>query len=266
MNLDQLLADPIGLLNQNQGVLTLALFVVTLLLGWLSGAFKALTRKPKLKIRLLEGPSFYSVFGTGTEYRGQEVHRTCVALYLRISNVGMSSTTIEKIRVGYRCNVSRYIFVDWLIHRLRWFYLEDQCVVLDDFRVLFGKNQNEKVYPSLFQRSFTSGEVAKTFIESGASTNGVIYFEGEKCWGARFPRARRLQSRMRVVVSDTFGRRYRQIVSLPFLKLAEARRFNPKFGTTRAEFDDKEIQVDLHIDRDGNVLLPVRRAKEKENK
>ena len=62
MNLRELLTALIGLLNENQGVLAVVLFLGTLLLGWASGLFKALRNKPNLKIRVIEnGPSFYSI-------------------------------------------------------------------------------------------------------------------------------------------------------------------------------------------------------------
>jgi hypothetical protein len=36
--------------NDNQGVVSIAIFAATLLFGWASGTFSALRRKPKFKI------------------------------------------------------------------------------------------------------------------------------------------------------------------------------------------------------------------------
>lgn len=40
----------IDLLNNNQGVLSLILFVVTILVGWATGIFRSLIKKPSLKL------------------------------------------------------------------------------------------------------------------------------------------------------------------------------------------------------------------------
>ena len=47
----------------NLEVLALALFVLTILLRWVSHILKALQRKPNLKIRTLPQPTFACVFG-----------------------------------------------------------------------------------------------------------------------------------------------------------------------------------------------------------
>ena len=106
MDLNQILLQPLSavpkLLNENQGVLTVVLFVLTILIGWISGIFKAILRKPNLKIRVLPGPTFACVFGTGGNHNGYDTHSTGIALYLNISNVGLSPTEITQIKVGYR--------------------------------------------------------------------------------------------------------------------------------------------------------------------
>ena len=105
MDLDQILLQPfstvVKILNENQGVLAVGIFVLTILFGWISGIFKVLWRKPNLKICSLLGPTFVCVFGTGKKYNCYDTHSTGIALYLKISNVGVSPTTINHIKVGY---------------------------------------------------------------------------------------------------------------------------------------------------------------------
>ena len=255
-------SELVNALNNNPGVLSVALFLVALVLGWVTGIFKSLRRKPRLRIQVLEsGPSFFCVIGTGRKYNGNECHRTCAALYLKITNIGLSSTSIEEVTVAYRRSFSSYPFVDWFFYRIRWYFLE-QNIVLDDFRIVFGKSKNEKVFPMLFQRSSVTGETAKTFLSPGESTNGVVYLEGDVHWGIWYPRARRRNSRIRIVINDSFNRQYRKITSLPFVVLSEAQRYNSKFGTTRAEFDEKEVQIEINMDSDGNLLFPKNNEKE----
>ena len=41
-------------LNENQGVVTISVFFLTILLGWLSGVFKSLRRKSELKFETIQ--------------------------------------------------------------------------------------------------------------------------------------------------------------------------------------------------------------------
>jgi hypothetical protein len=75
-------------LNANEGVVSVLIFPVTLFLAWVSGIFAALQRRPKLRIRLIDGPTFCSPFQTGKKYGTYDVHRTAFALYLSVANVG----------------------------------------------------------------------------------------------------------------------------------------------------------------------------------
>ncbi len=52
------IVDVIKLLNDNQGIISIAIFIITLLLGWISGIFSALQKKPKFKIDLIDGIRF----------------------------------------------------------------------------------------------------------------------------------------------------------------------------------------------------------------
>ena len=55
LNIKNQLIEIASILNENQGALTLSIFIFTLLLGWISGAFRALRRKPDLKVETLPG-------------------------------------------------------------------------------------------------------------------------------------------------------------------------------------------------------------------
>ena len=41
-------------INENQGLVTVVIFVMTILLGWISGVFRVLRRKPELKLKLYQ--------------------------------------------------------------------------------------------------------------------------------------------------------------------------------------------------------------------
>jgi hypothetical protein len=111
MRVDLSLADFLGILatgtrwsNENQGVVTIAIFLVTIVLGWLSGIFAALRRKPKFKLTIITGPTFCCNFRVGKRYQGYEsiervslfisIFRTLVLLRLasRISQWAIIAT------------------------------------------------------------------------------------------------------------------------------------------------------------------------------
>ena len=246
MNLAELLQTIANCLNANQGILTALLFVFTLFLGWISGAFKAIRSKPKLKIKILEGPSFYSIVGTGHRHNDFVCHRTCVALYLWVANVGLSSTSVDRVRVGFHAKVSSW-------HMIRWVYLVPHTT-LSDFQVVLGKSESSKLYPNLFQKSWAAGEPANKFLQRGATVSGMVYFEGDECYGAFHPRGSRRHARFKIVVLDPFGRKYRKRVRLPFRTLSEAREYNLQFGTSRADMNETERQVELETDQNGNLV------------
>lgn len=233
MSISQSFQLVIDIINENQGIVTIGIFVLTIVLGWISGIFKSFRRKPELKIETIQGPTFVCVFRTGGMHRGHEIHRTGIALYLRVTNVGISSTSITSIKVGYHWNISIYSFWNWIRYRLGWFYLSNQVVSLADFQSAIG--DNIKIYPFLMQKGFASGESAETFLESGRSTSGVVYFEQEDSWGGCFPVSRKDRTKIRIVVCDSFGRQYQRTIKVDCVSLEKARHYNPKFGATFSE-------------------------------
>ncbi|API59457.1 hypothetical protein BSL82_09155 [Tardibacter chloracetimidivorans] len=225
------IAAAIEWINANQGVVSIAIFVITLLLGWVSGIFGALRRKPRFRTRLIEGPTFCCTYLTGAKHGQFDVHRSAFALYLHVSNVGSASSSIDAVQVGYHWGLSPFSF-EWLRYRLGWFWLTNQAVVIEDFQVKIGENL--KFYPFLFQRSTLSGVSSETFLEVGQSTNGVVYFEQDDSWGGCFPSAEAGMVRVKVRLIDTFGGRHTKTFYIPAVSPEEARKYNPSFGLTLA--------------------------------
>ena len=254
MNIAQSVSKAIAALNENQGVLTATIFILTILLGWLSGIFRTLRRKPELKIETLLGPTFVCVFGTGTKHQNYDTHRTAIALYLRVSNVGAMSTDITGIKVGYHWNISIRSLLNWICYRLGWFYIGKQTVCMDDFQYPIG--DNVKIYPFLTQKGSILGETPETYLEPGRSTNGVVYFEQAESWGGCFPVSRNLKTKIKIVISDTFGRRYKHVTKIDRVSLKDAREYNPKFGTTLSGLQGNSEPIELPMDKHGNLLPP----------
>jgi hypothetical protein len=239
------LAKVAGLLNNNQGVVSALIFIITMLFGWISGIFSALRRKPKFKISAIPGPTFCCTFPIGQKHGDFDVHRTGFALYLHVSNVGSSPSSIDNISRAYHWNLKPFS-MQWLRYTVGWFWITDQAVALSDFQVLIG--DNTKVYPFLTQKSSLSIHAGpETFLESGRSTNGVVYFEQLDSWGGCFPRVRNNSVRLKIAVRDVFGKEHYAKVVIPAVSLEEARKYNPTFGKTLAELRNQPLPFDLGV-------------------
>jgi hypothetical protein len=228
-------------LNDNQGVVGIGVFIVTLLLGWTSGIFAALRRRPKFIISYIYGPTFCCTFPTGAEFEGQTVHRTGIALYLAVANIGSAASSIDKISVGYHWHL-RPFTLTWLRYGVGWFWLRNQIAAIADFQAKIG--ENTKVYPFLIQRSITSGNAPSTFLEPGRSTNGVVYFEQPDSWGGCFPSPVAGGVNVKVEIQDVFGHSHTTKFKIPFLALEEARKYNPSFGKTISEIRNEVLPHD----------------------
>lgn len=240
-------------LNSNQGVLGLVLFAATILFGWISGIFSALRRKPRFRIRTIEGPTFACTYGVGQTHENYDVHRTGIALYLNIANVGSAPASIEAIAIGYHWAIKPFGRL-WWRYGLGWFWLDNQAVALADFQAEIG--ENIKIYPFLTQRSVLSGLSAETFLEVGRSTSGVVYFEQADSYGACFPLAIGRQVRAKIRITDSFGRRHAAKVLIPRFSLAEAQKYNPSFGLTLATLRGESGPIELPVDENGNLIPP----------
>lgn len=215
--------------NENQGVLTVALFIVTVIFGWFSGIFSALRRKPKFKIETIPGPTFSCTYLTGNKHNEYDAHQTAIAIYLYISNIGAAPSSIHRIRIAYHWSLTPWSLL-WLKNTIGWFWVERQAVAITDFQARIG--DSVKVYPFLTQKNYLSPAKPETFLEVGQSTNGVVYFEQPESWGGCFPKADKQQVKVKVEITDVFGGRHKATVKIPVVSLEDALKYNPEFGNT----------------------------------
>lgn len=230
--------------NENQGVVGLAIFITTVVFGWASGIFSALRRKPRFLLGLIDGPTFCCTFPVGKEHANHDVHRTGIALYLTIANVGSAASSIKNVSVGYHWHLHPFS-LQWLRYSLGWFWLEKQAVALADFQGALG--ERIKVFPFLMQRNNLSPGKATTFLQAGQSTNGVVYFEQSDSWGGCFPSPRNGLVTIKVCVEDVFGRKHKTKFRVPSVSMEYARKYNPSFGTTLAELQGEPLPIDASI-------------------
>ncbi|WP_299680414.1 hypothetical protein [uncultured Roseobacter sp.] len=238
MNAADFLEKSISWLNSNQGVLTLAIFVVTLVLGWVSGVFAALRRKPHFRVSLIDGPTFACTFHTGEKHKNYDVHKTGIALYVKVANTGTAPSSISGVSIAYRWQI-RPLSVQWLKYGIGWFWLERQAVALTDFQAKIGSST--KVFPFLSQRNSLSPSKADTYLREGQETNGVVYFEQSDSWGGCFPRQTNGQVIIKVRLTDVTGRAFTSRHTIPAVDLDEARKYNPRFGETLLELHSADL-------------------------
>lgn len=235
MDIYELYAFTVDWLNNNQGVLTLVLFVLTIVFGWVSGIFALLKRRPQLKIEAIEGPTFCCSFMLNQRHENQDLHRTCIVIYLKILNIGSAPTNIENISVGYHCHL-KPISWQWFKYSIGWLWLDNPTVALSDFFVNIG--DKSKIFPFLMQRSHLLQSSAETYLEVGKSTSGIVYFEQPKSWGGFFPTVRSNgKVTIKVRVKDAFGSTHSQVLDIPSVSLEYAKKFNPEFGMTLMTLD-----------------------------
>lgn len=195
-----------------------------------------------MKINLLPGPTFCCTYLIGDKHGEYDVHRTGVALYMHIANIGSAPSSIERVSIGYHWNITPFS-IQWLKYRIGWFWLHDQIAALMDFQANIGENL--KIYPFLTQKSILSGESAETYLEVGRSTNGVVYFEQSDSWGACSPVVRDNNVKLRVRITDVFGNKHEATFDVPVVSFEEARKYNPSFGKTLADLRGKPLPADI---------------------
>lgn len=217
--------------NQNSGFLTFILFIVTLVLGWTSGIFRALMHKPRFKIGIKEGPTFICSFTTEKQLNGAETHRTAAAIYLSVTNTGTAPAQIVSIRLGYHNYSFKYTFL--------WFWLYSTPAI-GDFGHTIGENL--RVFPFLFQKNYLAAHPASTYLQSGQETIGVVYFEQPESWGGFKPRVKNGKSKIKVLVKDSFGNRYSKNFTINFVELDYAKKFNSNFGKTFSLIEEHPLE------------------------
>lgn len=216
-------------INDNQGAVTVLVFLATIALGWASGIFQSLRRKPKFKIETLPGPSLCSTFLTGEKYNGYKVRRTAISIYLKISNVGSAPSDIVNVSIGYHWHRNRLNWM-WLKYRLIWFWLEHPIISMEDFQYNLG--DGIKFYPFLLQGTASIMKSPETYLLVGQSVNGVVYFEQPESWGGCFPSPKRGATKIRVRIRDSFGKSHYKSAWIPVVPLEEAKKYCPAFGET----------------------------------
>jgi len=234
-------------LNSNQGILSLILFFGSIFVGWVSGIFRSLIRKPKFKIRVIPKMTFGTVYLTGEKYTPPrqgtyDIHKTGFVVYLEITNIGSAASNLGKIQIGYYKDDGKNIF----FQKRLWI---PETNILADFTIPTGDGQSIRI-PHLRQSDPKFDQKYDGFLEVGQSIIGAAYFEQSFRWGNNYPRVDdNGNAEIKIKVKDAFNGSYSTQVKVPIKELKDALRYNPTFGFTEHLFDkdvveDKQTQLD----------------------
>ena len=225
-------------LNSNTGVLSVLLFMGTILVGWLTGFFKSIIRRPRFKIRVIPKMTFGSVFYTGRKYTPPmegtyDLTKTAFVIYLEITNVGNAASNLGKIKIGYYKNNGK----GTLFQKREWI---PEYNILGTFVIPSGDGQS-LIIPHLRQNTPELNKTYSGYIEVGNSIIGASYFEQVVSWGNFNPRVDKDDySLIKIVVKDAFKNKYSKKVKVRMIPIQEALTYNPKFGMTE-HFLEREI-------------------------
>ena len=226
-------------LNSNTGVLSVLLFIATLLTGWASGIFKSLIKRPKFKVRIIPKMTYGSIYMTGEKYTpptlgAYDLHKTAFVVYLEITNQGTSPSTLGKIQIGYFKDDGK----NTLFQKRLWI---KETNILADFSIPTGDGQAIGI-PHLRQLNPQLITPHNGYLKIGDSKIGAVYFEQSKSWGNFYPRIDKSgEAKIKIVVTDAFGNKYSKKQKVKILDLKDALRYNPRFGFTEHLFD-KDVE------------------------
>lgn len=218
-------------LNSNVGVLNLLLFLITLILGWFSGIFKAIRKRPRFKIRIIEKMTYGSFFQTGEQYTPPtlgtyDLHKTAFVLYLEITNTGTADSKIGKIHIGYYPDTDKG---KWREKR-NWIV---ESSIISNFAIPIADSEKALAIPHLKQKNEPDYSSLNTYLKVGDSINGVSYHEQNRCWGNFYPRVEKDGTvELLLKMKDAFGYTYKKKIFVPMKNVKDAMGFNPNFGMT----------------------------------
>ena len=229
-------------LNNNVGFLNLILFFTSLFLGWISGLFRSILKRPKFEIRVIPKMTFGSVFYTGQQYTPPgfgtyQLHKTAFVLYLEITNIGSANSKLGKIKIGFHKDDGKRT---WFKKRL-WLV---ETNVLANFGIPTAEGEIIGI-PHLRQSNPQIDQKYDGFLEVGNSIIGAAYFEFNSAWGNFYPRLNEKgETEIKIKVKDAFKNKYTKKVNVPIIHIEDALKYNPRFALTEhllnKEYEDVE--------------------------
>jgi hypothetical protein len=227
----KLISEIIEWTNKNSGFLGLMIFIITLTIGWISGLFNYFIKRPKFKLKIIEGATFGCIIDLNRTHKGFPVHKTAFAIYLEILNIGNAPSSIGRISLGYLLSDLR---PKWRTSR-NWI---PETFSKSDFRVEFKDSDIIKGFPFLKQYNVIINYHTDTYLEIGKSANGIVYFEESEAYGSWMPRLNKdLETTDLIIkVEDAFGKIHKKKFTIKLVDPNYTLKINPYFGQTQYEY------------------------------
>ncbi len=210
-----------------------------MIIGWISGFFRMLRKRPKLKIRTIEGATFYSTILIDKKYKNLQVHKTAFILYLEITNTGNAPSSIGEIKIGYLPDNK---LPSWAIRR-SWIY---ETVLKSQLIAKFRNSELVKSFPFLKQKGNGDSNNIDTYLEIGKIVNGIAYFEELETYGNWTPRLDKSKNatEIKICIKDAFGRNHKKRLTIKRIEPEKALEMSPYFGQTYEEYAIQNNEID----------------------
>lgn len=227
--------------NDNSSFLSIIIFLVTIIISWLSGLFSLIRNKPKFIIEIIDQCTFYSTLIIKKTHKGYPVHKTAFVIYCKITNIGHSASDIGEIQLIYQ-RADRNLF-----------FHKKQCIketiCCSDFIYKYQDSGHIKVFPFLKQvNQLIPNHHSETFLHVGKSINGIVYFEEKEAYGNLYPirNKDKKTSPVFLEIKDAFGKTHKKKIDIKYINFLEALSYNPDFGMTLKKYTiNNELQKDL---------------------
>jgi hypothetical protein len=221
----------INLSNLNPGFTSILIFILTITFGWITGIFKGLIQKPKLKIGFIDTPTFGCIIKIPGSHNELPIQKNAFSVYFKISNIGNQACTIDEVYLGY---IPDNRFCRWFSKRI-WVR---ECIIKSDFQIQFGNSDDIKVYPFFSQGSILTSRTPNKYLAAGKLINGVCYFEQGETYGSWKPRLNidTKTSRVMIKIKDNYGNVYKRKLNLKFVEVEEALKVNASFGQSLNQY------------------------------
>lgn len=229
--MDHILNDIIVWSNKNSGFVTIILFIISIIIGWISGFFKSIRKKPKFKITVIEGATFGSVIDLNKKHNGLPVNKTAFAVYLEITNIGNAPSSIGEISLGY---ILTDLTPKWRAKR-NWII---ETISKSDFTIEFKDSDLVKGFPFLKQQNMLFPNKIDTYLEVGQTKNGIVYFEQPEAFGSWMPRLNKDMETTDLIIKvrDSYGGIHKKCLIIKLIDPNISFRMNPYFGQTFDEY------------------------------
>ena len=231
----EILHQFINFTNENSGFISVILFVLTIIIAWLSGVFKYFSNNPIFKIEILNKCTF------GSSIEIKNLYKTAYVTYLQITNVGKASSTIKEINLGYlksgKLNYLEYILLKSrfrkYLHKISWI---DNIICKEKFSVVLPCNNYAITYPFLIQSNINNPIDNHKYLEVGKITSGIVYFEQENFETSPNPHSIDKACTIYIQIKDSFNNIFIERFEIDMIDYKEAIKYNPKFAQTLTNF------------------------------